>query len=141
MMVVRDRLVVEEQRVAASAHDRAENGRGEDHIGCPCVGRAQLTVACAPAAEVHYGGRQVRHRAAQENCKVEAEGDRPVFSAGGSQRIGPPWSEKRASPRTLQFSSRAAGAPVVATRWPVLEPAVPPTKPAVTRALIHLMMP
>jgi hypothetical protein len=41
---------------------------------------------------------------AQENCKVEAEGDRPVFSAGGSQRIGPPWSEKRASPRTLQFS-------------------------------------
>jgi hypothetical protein len=45
--------------------------------------------------------------ARQENCKVEAEGDRPVFSAGGSQRIGPPWSEKRASPRTLQFSCGA----------------------------------
>jgi hypothetical protein len=26
----------------------------------------------------------------QENCKVEAEGDRPVFSASGSRRIRPP---------------------------------------------------
>jgi tRNA modification GTPase len=46
-----------------------------------------------PGAAVPFTEEQAAQLAgwlSQENCKVEAEGDRPVFSAGGSQRIGPP---------------------------------------------------